>query len=184
MRRSAAERQYEYAIVVRGPMLAFTRAALSHYLQTLPGVGVVFSHNEAVLGATRRCPSCVSFLTGTRAPSTLCWRHRRRGSASAIATPSERLPFTVCAAPSTAGDRGGCLCTGPTRRLCSARSSTVRRTKTTRYTVVDGTHSSPTSPVLPRHSRRPHRQPGLSHRLPEASKGILVDWGCARCRFR
>lgn len=51
MRRSAAERQYEYAIVVRGPMLAFTRAALSHYLQTLPGVGVVFSHNDGCAGS-------------------------------------------------------------------------------------------------------------------------------------
>ena len=51
MRRSAAERQYEYAIVVRGPMLAFTRVALSHYLQTLPGVGVVFSHNDGCAGS-------------------------------------------------------------------------------------------------------------------------------------
>ena len=45
-----------HAIVVKGPMLAFTRAALAHYLETMPAVGVVFSHNNGTGGSACSVP--------------------------------------------------------------------------------------------------------------------------------
>ena len=45
-----------HAIVVKGPMLAFTRAALAHYLESMPAVGVVFSHNNGTGGSACSVP--------------------------------------------------------------------------------------------------------------------------------
>ena len=52
----ASRSRLEYAIVVKGPMVSFTRACLSHYLATMPSVGVVFSHNRGCAGSTPQLP--------------------------------------------------------------------------------------------------------------------------------
>ena len=49
-------RAIEHAIVIKGPISGFTRAVLSHYLHTLAGTGVVFSHNNGTSGSACELP--------------------------------------------------------------------------------------------------------------------------------
>ena len=53
----ASRHRLKYAIVVKGPLVAFTRACMGHYLTTMPDVGVVFSHNRGCAGSAAQQPT-------------------------------------------------------------------------------------------------------------------------------
>jgi hypothetical protein len=54
---TASRHRLKYAIVIKGPLVAFTRACMGHYLATMPGVGVVFSHNRGCAGSAAQQPT-------------------------------------------------------------------------------------------------------------------------------
>ena len=64
-------RTIEHAIVIKGPISGFTRAVLSHYLHTLTGTGVVFSHNNGTSGSACELPFLVQLAR--QYPSTFAY---------------------------------------------------------------------------------------------------------------